>query len=240
MGGTPRGPGASRPPGEQPTFAVAGEPVGLDHVLLDLGGHGQEELQHLAHVIAGIVPSLLHALRVLGRPERLDHLRQHGCGTRALSRPPASRIQLRDMGTTRASRPGDGTSRTHPWPVRRSAPAVPRAARRPPWSAAGRPRPRPGPTAADGHRSPARAERACASPPLPALHLHRTVGAASRESGKPAGQILKELKSLPGYRAVRSPHLSPPTPRSGRDPLSRQAVSPAGPQPDITRPPAPR
>lgn len=168
MGGTPRGPGASRPPGEQPTFAVAGEPVGLDHVLLDLGGHGQEELQHLAHVIAGVVPSLLHALRVLGRPERLDHLRQHGCGTRALSRPPASRIQLRDMGTTRASRPGDGTSRTHPWPVRRSAPAVPRAVRRPPWSAVGRPRHRPGPTAADGHHSPARAERACASPPRPA------------------------------------------------------------------------
>lgn len=159
MGGTPRcrgGPGAPRPAGE-PTFAVAAEPVGLDHVLLDLGSHGQQELQHLAHVVAGVVPSLLHALRVLGRPERLDHLRQHGCGTRALSRTPASRMQRRGRGPPPPARPGHGTARTHPSPAPRSAPAAPGAARRPPLGAAGRPRLRPH---TDQHRlqpSPARA-----------------------------------------------------------------------------------
>lgn len=49
----------------KPTFPIITEAVGFDHILLDLGSHRQQELQHLAHVIAGIVPGLLHALGIL-------------------------------------------------------------------------------------------------------------------------------------------------------------------------------
>lgn len=76
-------PGSTPPqlPG-RPTFPVAAEAIGLDNLLLDLRGHGQHELQHLAHVVAGVVPSLVHAHGVLRGRERLDYLGQDHCEIR--------------------------------------------------------------------------------------------------------------------------------------------------------------
>lgn len=63
----------------RPTFPVAAEAIGFDNLLLNLRGHGQHELQHLAHVIARVVPGLVHPHGVLRGRKRLDHLGQDHC-----------------------------------------------------------------------------------------------------------------------------------------------------------------
>lgn len=72
----PSPPTTPRPTRVRPTFPVAAEAISFDNLLLDLCGHGQHELQHLAHVVARIVSSLIHAHGVLRSRKRLDHLRQ--------------------------------------------------------------------------------------------------------------------------------------------------------------------
>lgn len=42
------------------TLSFIVKAIGFDDLLLDLGGHGQHQLQHLSHVITGTLPSLLH------------------------------------------------------------------------------------------------------------------------------------------------------------------------------------
>lgn len=71
-----------------PTFPVAAEAIGFNNLLLDLCGYGQHELQHLAHIVARIVSSLVHTHGVLWGRERLDHLRQDHCETEASQRGP--------------------------------------------------------------------------------------------------------------------------------------------------------
>lgn len=59
------------------TFSLVVEPICFDDLLLDLGGHGQHKLQHLAHVIAGALSGFLHAGCVLRHGKGLDHLTQN-------------------------------------------------------------------------------------------------------------------------------------------------------------------
>lgn len=189
----------ARRSGALPTFAVAAEAVGFDHVLLDLGSHRQEELQHLPHVVTGVVPRLLHALRVLGRTEGLDHLCQHRCGKQVHTQLPHNAKQ-RSQGTEPPAAP------TYPWPAPRSA-APPGPARTPPWGAGG--------------RRPLYSPEHELAPTLiqlmrgPALLCHFTTGGGFPHSGKPSGQILKELKSLQHIPPSAAPHRSRPAPRRG-------------------------
>lgn len=58
-----------------PTFPVATKAIGFNNLLLDLCGYWKHELQHLPHIVARIVSSLVHAHRILWGRERLNHLR---------------------------------------------------------------------------------------------------------------------------------------------------------------------
>lgn len=59
------------------TLSFVVEAVSFDDLLLDLRGHGEHELQHLAHVVAGTFPGLLHPRRVFRHREGLDDLAQY-------------------------------------------------------------------------------------------------------------------------------------------------------------------
>lgn len=61
------------------TLSFVVEAVGFDNLLLNLGGHGEHQLQHLAHVVAGTFSSLLHPCSVFWYREGLDHLTQYHC-----------------------------------------------------------------------------------------------------------------------------------------------------------------
>lgn len=61
------------------TLSFVVEAVGFDNLLLNLGGHREHQLQHLAHVVAGTFSSLLHPCSVFWYREGLDHLTQYHC-----------------------------------------------------------------------------------------------------------------------------------------------------------------
>lgn len=61
------------------TFSLIIESIGFNHLLLNLGGHREHKLQHLAHVVAGTLSSLLHPCSIFWYRESLDHLTQYHC-----------------------------------------------------------------------------------------------------------------------------------------------------------------
>lgn len=59
------------------TLSFVVEPICLDNLLLNLRGHREHQLQHLAHVVAGTFSSLLHPGSIFWYWEGLDHLTQY-------------------------------------------------------------------------------------------------------------------------------------------------------------------
>lgn len=59
------------------TFSLIVKPICFDDLLLDLGGHRQHKLQHLAHVVAGALSGFLHAGCILRHGKGLNHLTQN-------------------------------------------------------------------------------------------------------------------------------------------------------------------
>lgn len=61
------------------TLSFIIEAIGLNNLLLNLGGHGEHQLQHLAHIIAGTFSRLLHPCSIFWHCEGLDHLTEYHC-----------------------------------------------------------------------------------------------------------------------------------------------------------------